>query len=350
MSRRIIEKKKIAIEKLDFSVNNFLNKTTLLLGMSETGKSKIIIDILHILKEEVPVCYIFCPTNNLTRSFTGIVPESCISTVLEIKHLQGIMKMQEERIKIHKLCNDKETLSNIAYKLDESILSKIYVINQNYAKCRKKLEAANKIEKISELDNTYDTRIVSCLKSHIKQYYNENTQKLLSEHEDNIVKFLDINIKVIIVLDDCAANAKEWGKSEIIKEIFFQGRHYQITTIISLQGDKELTPVIRQNAFIVFFTTMQCLKGFFTSNSNNFSKEQQKEAEKIGREIFKKEDNKDTFRKACYIRLKDKLCYHKATIHNKFVFNKVLFDIFEESGNNSSSNSIKLTNDFIKKL
>ncbi len=348
MSRRISVKKQIQIEKLEFDKKNFLDRSTILLGTSGTGKSKIIMDILHLIKDDVPMCYIFCPTNDVTDAFTGVVPNSCISLTLDVIYLQQIIKMQEERMKIYKLCNDKETLSEIAYKLDDSVITKIHIINDKYIKCKKKLEEIGDIEKMDKLDELYDKQLIKHLKTHIKLNYNDSTKKLLTEHENNIVKLLDINIKVVIVLDDCASKAKDWGKSEVIKEIFFQGRHYQITTIISLQGDKEITPVIRQNAFVVFFTTMQCMKGFFNSSANSFSKDQQKEAEEKGKEIFKKEKGKDTFKKACYIRLNDLICYHKATLRSKFVFNKTLFDNFENDIKNT--NNIKLTDEFMKKL
>ena len=345
MTRRI---KKIEIEKLDFKLDYFKDQTILLLGTSGTGKSKIILDIMNLIKDDVPTCYVFSPTNSVNQTFTDIIPNACISEDVNLEQIKSIIELQEKRIKIHDTCNDKQNLTEIAFKLNTSIVQIIQAINLKYAQSKKKIERAdlNPVEKIEKLDEQYNKTIIKYLKKHIKEHYS-TSNKNLTEAEHNIVNLLDINVNILLIFDDCAATAKDWGKSEIIKKIFYQGRHYKITTIISLQGDKELIPVIRQNAFTVFFTTLQCATGFFNSTSNSFSKEQKKEVELKGKEIFKKVQGKDTYQKMCYIRLKELICYHKAELRSKFIYNQDLFDKFQ---NNNKNSSIKLTNDFIKQL
>jgi ABC-type dipeptide/oligopeptide/nickel transport system ATPase component len=344
MSRRVT---KIAIEKLNFKIDYFKDQTILLLGTSGTGKSKIILDIMNLIKDDVPTCYVFSPTNSVNHTYTDIIPNACISEDVNLEQIKCIFELQEKRIEIYKMCNDKQTLTEIAYKLNSSIVQIIQTINLKYAQSKKKIEKSNDnvVENIEELDNQYNKTIIKYLKKHIKENYNANNS-ILNETENNIVNLLDINVNILLIFDDCAATAKDWGKSEIIKKIFYQGRHYKITTIISLQGDKELIPVIRQNAFTVFFTTLQCATGFFGSTSNNFSKEQKKDAELKGKEIFKKIQSKDSFRKMCYIRLEEMIYYHKAELRSKFIYNQQLFDKFQDNKNQS----IQLTNAFIKQL
>jgi ABC-type dipeptide/oligopeptide/nickel transport system ATPase component len=119
MSKKITSK--VNIEKLEFNINMFKDKTILLLGTSGTGKSKIILDIMHTIKDEVPVSYIFCPTNSVNDTFTGIVPDCFISEDVDVDKLENIIKMQEIRMKIYKKCNDKQILTDIAFKLNDSI-------------------------------------------------------------------------------------------------------------------------------------------------------------------------------------------------------------------------------------
>lgn len=343
---RRVQKKEI--EKLDFKVDYFKNRTILLLGASNSGKSRIIIDIMHLLKEEVPICYIFSPTNKVNGTFSGIIPESLIADDVNLECIENIFANQEERIKIYKLCNDKNILIDIAYKLEPSITSMIELINNKYIQNRVYLQKNKDVGKIEKLDDAYNSQIVQVLKNHIKKHHISANFNKLNEQENNIARLLDINVNVLLVFDDVGSNSKTWGKSEVIKKIFFESRHYNITTMIAMQSDKELIPAIRKNAFIVFFTNPQCLQGFYESTSNNFTKEQKKEASLICKEIFKKVDNKDTYKKACYIRLDDKLTHYKARLHDKFVYNSELFEKFPSE--TSSDVLSSLTNDFIQKL
>lgn len=333
----------VKIEPLDFIKDDFINRTTLLLGASETGKTKIILDILHLIKDDVPICYAFSPTNEVNDTFTKIIPKSFIDNDVDVEKLESIIKRQEIRLKIYKRCNNKNILTDIALKLNPSINDKINVINMTYAESIKRLNGNH--EKIESLSKKYDDVIIQTLKKHIKD--NLYAKNKLSEEERNIIDFLDINIKICLILDDCAATARVWGKSETIKKIFYQGRHYGITTIISLQNDKEVVPAIRQNAFHVFFTTQPSFNGYFTSKENGFSKEQKANADAAGNEIFKKVNGKDTFKKPYYNRLKDKMYYHKATLHPKFIYNSELFEMFNDKEEDTKLN---LTNNFIKTL
>jgi hypothetical protein len=57
---------------------------------------------------------------------------------------------------------------------------------------------------------------------------------------------------VSIVLDDMMHEANVWSKDETIKDIFFNGRHYNIFFILSLQYSMGITPGLRGNLDYVF--------------------------------------------------------------------------------------------------
>jgi hypothetical protein len=89
-----------------------------------------------------------------------------------------------------------------------------------------------------------------------------------------------------LIADDCAGSVSEWGKSDHLSELFFNGRHYHITTIIALQDEQLLPPKIRSNAFNCIFTTKKCATAYFSRKTNNFSKYDLKQYEKFLDTVF----------------------------------------------------------------
>lgn len=60
------------------------------------------------------------------------------------------------------------------------------------------------------------------------------------------------DIRLLLVLDDVISNAKEWGRSQDMKEVMFNGRHYGITLIIAVQDTMALPPASRNNFDYIF--------------------------------------------------------------------------------------------------
>lgn len=71
---------------------------------------------------------------------------------------------------------------------------------------------------------------------------------------------IDTDLKVVVVLDDIGYK-KGALRSEIVKEIFCNGRHYDITVILAAQHVMQLDPAVRSNCDYVI-----CLK---ESNQNS---------------------------------------------------------------------------------
>lgn len=56
---------------------------------------------------------------------------------------------------------------------------------------------------------------------------------------------------IFLLLDDCLAD-KTWVRDEALKEVFFNGRHYQILFLLSMQSPMGLTPNLRSNIDYTF--------------------------------------------------------------------------------------------------
>ena len=320
---------KIQIKKFDISdPENLVNKSILLMGTSGTGKTVIIRDFMNTLKDHVPFCKIISQTNSCNDSYTGIVPTKLIYDNVESKDIDDIIKGQEKRVNLYNIVNDLDTLKETMFVIDLERISadKYYKMNNVYEQLLEKTNPADK----DELTATHKKEMIKFLKKEIKTLYNLNRSKIkLNEHQANVIKYLDFNPKMLLILDDCGSDAKKgWGKSTEINKLFYQGRHYHITTIIALQSDKDLAPSLRKNAFVAIFTTAQCATGFFTASTNEFSKEEKEVAKSCISKIYYQSKG---FKKLCYLRDNaEKFSYIEAKRRETFQYNPILFEAYKE--------------------
>lgn len=61
-----------------------------------------------------------------------------------------------------------------------------------------------------------------------------------------------VDRRCILVMDDCMASAKSWQNDQGIKDVFANGRHYEIMYIFTMQYPKGIHPELRSN-FDYFF-------------------------------------------------------------------------------------------------
>jgi hypothetical protein len=61
-----------------------------------------------------------------------------------------------------------------------------------------------------------------------------------------------LNYKVLIVMDDTLADKSDWSKDPMINHLLFNGRHYGITYILTMQYSLGVTPNLRLNFDYVF--------------------------------------------------------------------------------------------------
>lgn len=61
-----------------------------------------------------------------------------------------------------------------------------------------------------------------------------------------------IDSSIFVIMDDCLAEKKVWGKSDMIRIIMMNGRHYNITYMVTMQDPLGLSPPLRSNFDYVF--------------------------------------------------------------------------------------------------
>jgi hypothetical protein len=108
-----------------------------------------------------------------------------------------------------------------------------------------------------------------------------------------------IDTRLLLLMDDCLSNSKEWSKDESLKEILFNGRHYDITYILAMQSPMAITPELRENfdyAFLLYTDNFSQQKKLFDHYTgmfptfNAFKEVYDKLTENYGVMVIKKRD------------------------------------------------------------
>ena len=78
-------------------------------------------------------------------------------------------------------------------------------------------------------------------------------QKFLSDKLEELKpKGKKFDPRIFLVMDDCLGSKLDWLKDKPIAELFFHGRHYFITYIITMQAPLGITPEYRGNIDYIF--------------------------------------------------------------------------------------------------
>lgn len=320
-NREFISNKTICLPdgtKLDWfnkDYSMFLNKSIILYGLSGSGKSSIIINILYTLRNHIS--YPFIITKSMAsaeKNYIGRVPRGCIKWNLTKQWLEEFIVGQSARTKVYEevnaLHNLKETFDHIDNKLavdhETCIINNaercIHAIEQNTT-----LSYPDKKQLLDDIKKTRNDALIHLYKTFIRAYRVELEQirHNLSPSSRRVITFLDFMPHALLVFDDCAHMIKTWVKeSPAIKELFYQGRHIHTTIILGTQADKEIDSEIRKNARISIFTTAQDTTGAFSRAANAFPERDRKRASICANAIFSSNliGSRNTYQKLVYVR------------------------------------------------
>jgi hypothetical protein len=269
---------------IDLDYKNFLRGTTILYGASKTGKTFITKHILSILKPHIPNIIVICPTNDANNDYTGIIPSRCIYKEINVEILKQIYDRQSYAsdvwVKVNNINNLQKFFKKINNAGANNIEDKILRLFQSYISRieTSNLDYAQKKEQINQINEKKNEQLIKLYKNTIHNFKLSNETGDCTEQERLIMKYLYLNPSLLLIMDDCASEIGKWGDDEIIKKIFFQGRHLWITSIYTMQNDKGLASEIRLNAFNNFFTDPNSAMRFFNNTANAFDRATKKKA------------------------------------------------------------------------
>jgi hypothetical protein len=284
-------------------IDYFLNRSVMLYGASNSGKSTIIRDILHKLKDYIPNVCVICPTNNLNGSYNGLIPKPLIHTEVKENLLDDILKRQEVNVKIFNLINNLDKLEFLYKNLYKKDNLKLQKILSSYDSVKSKLTEIGSGKKF-ELEIVHKKELKKFYKHEIHKNIKYLDKMDLSKNDKILIKHIYINPNFLLIIDDAAVNATTWCKFNSVKELFFNGRHHRVTFMIAFQDDKLLESSLRKNAFINIFTTDKVCNAFFERPANNFTRAEKNKMIDLVNAVFKekKSDGKKNYKKLVYLR------------------------------------------------
>lgn len=108
-----------------------------------------------------------------------------------------------------------------------------------------------------------------------------------------------LDTRILLLMDDCLSNSKDWSKDEALKEILFNGRHLDITYILTMQAPLGIIPELRTNfdyVFLLYTDNFNEQKKFFDHytgmfpNFNAFKEVYDRLTENYGVMVIKKRE------------------------------------------------------------
>ena len=318
MDKNLISEDGTVLKWLKKDYNLYLNKTTLIYGRTQSGKSTIIDEIMYLCKDYIPAVFIICQSSVTVSSspYHNKIPNNCIKNGVSKEWLESFIERQKGRAALYKTANEIKVLKGLFDKIkqalaisneireEEEIVSKsqdyINKINMN-----NKLDFVKKREHIANVQELKNQYLKDLYRKTIRENKNFLERKPgLSKDEECCINYLDFNPNILLVFDDCASAFKKWVKeSKSVSEMFYNGRHYFITQIISSQDDTEINAELRKNALVSIFTTSQAATANFNRSSNAYSKAERKEADTCIKIVFDSGANTvaRNFKKLVYI-------------------------------------------------
>ena len=92
---------------------------------------------------------------------------------------------------------------------------------------------------------SYNTQILSKIFKRQESLINENTDRKKKNKKP-------IDTRLILIMDDCLSTKSTWSKDQNIIEMLQNGRHYNITFILTMQYSLGITPDLRSQFDLVF--------------------------------------------------------------------------------------------------
>jgi hypothetical protein len=258
----------------------FVNKSIVLFGGNNTGKSTIIRNIVHVCQPHIPCGFVICPTNSVNRLYNDIFPDLCIKEDVSSRWLENFISEQKGRSSAAKKTNDLNLIGRIFERVsDEKQKNKVRQIRDLSSRTMLRIQndpdltKREKISKKFEVKSCAEESIRKIIKSTIRAKRKSINTDNMSDEEKLAINCIDLNPNGLLILDDCGAIMKQLYKEnqQLFKEVFYMGRHYNLTIIIALQDDKELVSELRKNVNIFIFTSPQAATATFRRESNNYS-------------------------------------------------------------------------------
>lgn len=181
---------------------------------------------------------------------------------------------------------------------------------------QKSIPAGFVISKTDKLTHYYEQFIPPVL---IHEEYSAEVMDKLFNRQKKALEDHWPNPHAFLIFDDVLADAESWKRDPRVKEIFYNGRHYKILFLLSMQNPMAITPGLRSNidyTFILRTPNQRNRKNLYENYCGMFP----------SYEIFEKVLDACTEDYGCLVidnttksnKLEDQVFYYKASDHENF--------------------------------
>lgn len=312
---QIITKSGKVIDPLPKKAEYFDTKMTLLFGATGSGKTTVLNEIMYLLRINIPNVAVLSPTNSSNETFTKKIPKQCIKGWSDpgknVAFLYKVMARQKAISEIYAKANNMDILISLFDLLRDRDPNAVVREKEILYKFRKHSDSLVSLEHVDK--SKQEQVMVDARNSALRKVYKNSIREhklylqslRLSVEQSAAVDYIDMNPKMLLILDDCASKFKLWFKKHgsLMNEIFYEARQYHMSTVITIQDDKAMESEWRKNAMVSIFMSEVIAVSNFQRVSNSFSKSEKKIASEAIDAVFAKSpDGSKHFRKLVYIR------------------------------------------------
>ena len=97
-----------------------------------------------------------------------------------------------------------------------------------------------------------DSYIHNEYKTEIAERILYRQKRMIQKAKEKAKEGKKVDPSIFLIMDDCMSDNRAWSKDKPIKTILFEGRHYKITYILTLQDPMGIPPDLRGNIDYVF--------------------------------------------------------------------------------------------------
>lgn len=313
------------------SVDDYLDKTALLFGGSGKGKTTVIEHILYTVKDYIPNYLVIVPRTS-DKAYRKKLPSRCIKEDLTKQMLIKVWDRQYYITQLYNTANDADVLSSLFNKKPcRRVLVMIKAIIQRATESICAIDESNmnfamKKDQKAHIEDLRLKKITMLYKESIRQMRQKLSDIPLSDKETICLKYLDINPRLMLIIDDCSEKWQMWmkmfGKDEInpFNSIFYKGRWQYISLVFAAHDDKLVDTGLRKNARVTVYCGSKALMASLSKTGSGFTSQDKKLAQRMATELFNDEDSSvKSHKKLCYVATDSSPWkYHISDLHPEF--------------------------------
>lgn len=294
---------------------NILDRSIVLYGPSGTGKTTIQRALMYELRGLIEQVIVVSPTARANGAFDGIVSGLFIYSEMRLgdtkltkrraiaaEFITKIWQRQELLTKFANAAKDSALVRAVFRKLpapaQEKARRKIADLAQEVRRATRRLAGDGADPgQLAAVQAKVEAACVQIRRHAIVEHKQELLQPAaaLTAAEQMCVMGQKLNHRMLLVLDDCAADLKLIMSEPCFEKLFYQARHVGITVLVSCQDDTDLDPNLRKNVFCTIFTTLETANANFSRSTNSYGRQTLAESADIMPKIFEQAHRKLVF-------------------------------------------------------